>query len=39
MPFIITVPEEDELLGLLRSRASSNITNKLRRRKKKTSYT
>jgi hypothetical protein len=35
---MITAQEEDELLGMLKSRANNNITAKLRRRKKKTSY-
>ena len=38
-PYIITLSEEHELLNLLKGRAAASITNKLRRRKKKTSYT
>ena len=38
MPFTITAQEEDELLGLIKGRASTNITSKLRRRKKRNSY-
>ena len=38
MPFEITESDEDDLIGLIKSRASNNITSKLRRRKKKSGY-
>ena len=38
MPFTITESDDDDLIGLIKGRASNNITSKLRRRKKKSGY-